>query len=264
MEKMLSRSLRVLLLASALSLGACGGGGGGNASGTDTGDTNQALAVKMRSDNLLLEDLQVGLPSNLVITGEVTDSPDTLQGKPLYASIEDSAGNFATATGVATTPVIAGIFDIKPQLKEGLTAGTYTGKLTAHVCLDDKCVAEVTGSPLQASYALHVVKGLELAQNTLDVTVAAGSPAFSRTIAVTFPNGETVDAFSASATPADPAITVQAATSPGGLTGVLTVNFSPAAAGVRTSTVQVSAAKLHGNTTSTYTQQVLVTYTATP
>ena len=152
-------------------LAACGGGGGGGSDDSPSvslqASSIAATAVQRNSATAPFQVSTKNFKDGDAIYFELEGGVDLLSGF-------DASGDFGDVASMSVT------------LRDDLSVGTHTGKLTLHACVDSQCQTEFRGSPMTLTLTATVTPNIDVA--TLTTLQRTGAdPAPSADVAVNAP-----------------------------------------------------------------------------
>jgi hypothetical protein len=247
----------------------CGGGGGG-----ESPAPSPSVSIAFESQPTIKETIFEGsalssLTMQIVASGDI----GSLNGKTIYAIVEDPSSLFQNPPGVTltNTPVGASVrLDGRPQD----VSGHFQGNLKVHACLDAGCSVELGNSPLIVPYDVMVQPALTLDRQSINISLPFGQIPPVQTIAVTnLPLPLTSWGVNITSAPYlyiyEPSMTVSSSPDSGASSGVVSLALTPAVPGTYTFTAVVyanaSGLNQYGLPASLHFEKtVTITYTVTP
>lgn len=246
-------SKRVCALVSVLAtvvLASCGGGGGGggNSSSASPSQVGQQGSVTLVFDPSSVDATAIE-GAQTTVSASASAKIQAGSNQEFWVGIEqDSLGVIANVDQNFPT---YDTYTLGLTLKGDLPAGTYDTGVVLHLCADEGCNKELSGSPVRVP--LHyVVKPNIKVQSTVSLARAGRDAAPSQTVTLTVPaEAGAVTAQMSTTTPEALSATLSGTQ--------LTVQTTQVKAGTYTGTVY-----LQGQSDSRYRNTVSVTYTVNP
>lgn len=161
-----------LVIFAALVVAACGGGGGEGGEGGN----NVVSLVNLQPTSINLtaftgENTEDSPIPTARIVASIAGDVATLDGATVYVYVEAPDAIFTQPTiGFNTVEAV-----LQMGLIAGLDVGTYSNTMKVSVCLDLQCSKHLGNSPFNIPYTVVVKPGLQVSQQTVNITRIFGS-----------------------------------------------------------------------------------------
>ena len=171
---MFRRTMAGLLLGA---MAACGGGGGGDGGKPVVPPTPERAT-------LLTPTVDVTTVARNTATGLLSFRVDhATVGESLYIGME---GGRDVISGFQADPEFQDVENVSISVRDDLPAGTHATTLSLHVCKDQACAQEITGSPMSIQLRAEVLPNIEVV-SSVDLARTGTDPAPSAAIPVAIP-----------------------------------------------------------------------------